>query len=142
MIQSLSISAIIVAGGSGTRFGSERPKQLAPLSGRPILSQTISIFEKLDFVDEIIAVLPPDWRAVIEEEAIRPLDFKKVKCADGGRSRTESTRLGFDCSRGDIVLIHDGVRPLVAPEVVRRVAEAAISTGAAVTAPAPFTRAS
>ncbi len=119
MLNSLSISAIIVAGGSGTRFGAERPKQLALLSGRPILGHTVAIFEKLDFVDEIIVVLPPDWRAAIEEEAIRPWGFTKVTCADGGRSRTESTRRGFERSRGDIVLVHDGVRPLVTPEVVR-----------------------
>lgn len=134
MIQSHFISAIIVAGGSGTRFGGERPKQLARLGGKPVLSRTIAIFESAEFVDEIVVLLPPDWRAVIEAEAIAPYGFKKVQCADGGRSRTESTRNGLRCARGDIVLIHDGVRPLTDPLVVRQVAEAAIATGAALAA--------
>ncbi|UQZ87955.1 hypothetical protein C4J81_01470 [Deltaproteobacteria bacterium Smac51] len=134
MLQSSSISAIVVAGGSGTRFGSEKPKQLAILKGRPILSRTIAVFENLEIVDEIILVLPTDWMDVIVAEAVLPFGFTKVRCTAGGASRTESTRRGFTASAGDVVLIHDGVRPLVDPEVVRRVAEAAIATGAALAA--------
>jgi 2-C-methyl-D-erythritol 4-phosphate cytidylyltransferase/2-C-methyl-D-erythritol 2,4-cyclodiphosphate synthase len=96
----------------------------------------LGIFEKLDFVDEIVVLLPADWRDVIEGEAIAPFGFRKVKCANGGASRTESTRNGLAASAGDIVLIHDGVRPLTAPDVVRQVAEAAMATGAALAAAA------
>ncbi len=134
MINGFTVSAIIVAGGSGARFGGERPKQLALLGDRPILSRTISVFENLDFVDEIVTLLPPDWLDIIEAEAVAPFGFKKTRCSEGGASRTESTRRGLSRSTGDIVLIHDGVRPLVSPEAARRVTLAAIEFGAALAA--------
>lgn len=132
MLQNLAISAIVVAGGLGTRFGAARPKQLAPLGGRPILSRTLALFDRLPFIDEIILALPADWLETIMAEAAR--GFRKVRAVAGGATRTESTRAGFAASRGDIVLVHDGVRPLTEPAVIEGVARAAMAGGAALAA--------
>ena len=127
------ISAVIVAGGRGRRFGGARPKQLAVLAGRPVLAHTLAAFER-SRVAEIILVLPEDWRPDIEREAVRSFGFQKVRIVSGGPTRTVSTRLGFEASAGDLVLIHDGARPLVPPGLIAAVAEAAAVHGAALAA--------
>lgn len=128
------ISAVIVAAGEGTRFGSSRPKQLSLLAGRPVLSHSLAVFQSLPEISEIILVLPEKWLTLIEAEAVLPFGFTKVKCRPGGTNRTESTRLGFAASSGSIVLIHDGVRPLVSPEIIRAVIAATERHGAALAA--------
>jgi len=127
------ISAVIVAGGQGRRFGEARPKQLAPLAGRPVLAHTLAAFER-SLAEEIILVLPGDWLEEIEGEAVRPFGFRKVRVVSGGETRAASTRLGFAASTGDLVLIHDGVRPFVTPDLIAAVAEAAAAHGAALAA--------
>ncbi|MGL4208039.1 MAG: 2-C-methyl-D-erythritol 4-phosphate cytidylyltransferase, partial [Candidatus Adiutrix sp.] len=126
------VSAIIVAGGLGHRFGTTRPKQLAPLNGAPVLTHTLTPFEQLSIVDEIILVVPAPWRKTIEADAITPFNFTKVKIINGGDSRTQSAKLGFMASCGEIVLVHDGVRPLVSPTLIERIIHAAATHGAAI----------
>ena len=128
------VSAIIVAAGSGTRFGGPRPKQLALLAGRPVLSHTLSVFQQSSIISEIILVLPEQWLTTIEAEAVTPYNFTKVKCVVGGASRTESVERGFTVSTGGIILIHDGVRPLLREELVAAVAQAAHTHGLALAA--------
>jgi len=127
------ISAVVVAGGEGRRFGGGRPKQLAALAGRPVLAHTLAAFEQSPAA-EIILVLPGDWLEEIEREAVRPFGFCKVRPVPGGATRADSTRLGFAASTGDLVLIHDGVRPLVTPDLIMAVARAAAAHGAALAA--------
>jgi 2-C-methyl-D-erythritol 4-phosphate cytidylyltransferase/2-C-methyl-D-erythritol 2,4-cyclodiphosphate synthase len=127
------ISAVIVAGGLGSRFGGSRPKQLALLGGRPVLAHTLAVFEQ-SLATEIILVLPEDWRAEMEQKAVEPFGFRKVRTVPGGATRAASTRLGFAASSGDLVLIHDGVRPFVTPGLIAAVAEAAAAEGAALAA--------
>jgi len=129
----LKISAVVVAGGQGRRFGGGRPKQLAALAGRPVLAHTLAAFEQSPAA-EIILVLPGDRLEEIEREAVRPFGFRKVRLVTGGATRAASTRLGFAASTGDLVLIHDGVRPLVTPDLIRAVAQAAAAQGAALAA--------
>lgn len=132
--QSPSVSAVIVAAGSGLRFGGEKPKQLMPLAGRPILSRTLAAFEASRIISEIILVLPEKLMEASLDEAVRPFAFTKVKAVAGGASRGESTRRGFEASRGDIVLVHDGVRPFADEALIERVAKAAQDNGAALAA--------
>jgi 2-C-methyl-D-erythritol 4-phosphate cytidylyltransferase/2-C-methyl-D-erythritol 2,4-cyclodiphosphate synthase len=123
-----------VAAGLGSRFGGERPKQLAPLAGRPVLTHSLLVFEACPDISEIILVLPRDWLEIIVAEAVTPYLSVKPVCVVGGRSRVESTRRGFEASGGDLLLIHDGVRPLISPDLVARVARAARERGAALAA--------
>ncbi|MDR2947406.1 MAG: 2-C-methyl-D-erythritol 4-phosphate cytidylyltransferase [Candidatus Adiutrix sp.] len=131
---SVKISAVIVAAGSGSRFGGPKPKQLALLAGRPVLTRTLAVFESLPEIGEIILVLPEDWRESIEAEAVAPFNFAKVQTVVGGTTRTESTRRGFAATHGNIVLIHDGVRPLVETATILAVAKAAREQGSALAA--------
>lgn len=128
------VSAVIVAAGSGLRFGGEKPKQLTPLVGRPVLSRTVAVFDSSPVISEIILVLPEKWLEACLDEAIRPFGFSKVRAVCGGFSRTESTRLGFEASVGEVVLVHDGVRPLVDHQLIAKVALAAWAGGAALAA--------
>jgi len=129
-----TVSAVIVAAGSGLRFGGVLPKQLAPLAGRPVLTHTLAAFAASPLITEIVLVLPADWLSIIMDEAVRPFGLDRVIAIPGGATRTASTRAGFEASRGSLVLIHDGVRPLVERGLIEAVAEAAKAHGAALAA--------
>lgn len=120
--------AIIVAGGHGTRMGSEIPKQFLPVGGRPVLMRTIERFHAYDGDMQIIVVLPKDqqeyWHQLCEEYHFTVPHI----LADGGASRFESSRNGLALVPDDadgVVAFHDGVRPFVSTEVIDRCFEMA-----------------
>ena len=126
--------AIIVAGGSGKRFGSEMPKQFLPLDGVPVLMRTIEKFDKSGAT--IVVVLPVEHQEMWIEMC------KEGKCAvshisaDGGKTRFESVKNGISVieglADGDLVAVHDGVRPLVSVELIGRCYDAALQHGSAI----------
>lgn len=125
------IVVIIVAAGRGKRFGAA--KQFAPFREKLILDWTIEAFEAHERIDEIILVLPD------EKQGKRYLgQFDKITAVvKGGRRRQDSVVHGFEQVRAEetkIVLVHDGVRPLVSREVISRVIEEALRSGAAIPA--------
>ncbi|MCW5731935.1 MAG: bifunctional 2-C-methyl-D-erythritol 4-phosphate cytidylyltransferase/2-C-methyl-D-erythritol 2,4-cyclodiphosphate synthase [Alphaproteobacteria bacterium] len=110
--------ALIVAAGRGTRIGGEIPKQYLPLLGRPILRHTLQAFLRHEAIDRVRVVIHPDDRDLYDE-AVAGLDL--LEPVPGGASRQESVRLGLESLTPlspDIVLIHDGARPLVSPAVI------------------------
>ncbi len=124
-----TVFAIIVAAGQGRRFG--LAKQFAALKGRPILDWTLDAFENHPQVAEIVLVLPD------EKDGARFIGrYPKISAVvRGGRRRQDSVRRGFARVRagaGDVVLVHDGVRPLVSAAVISRVIREAARRGAAV----------
>ena len=127
--------AILVAGGKGLRMGSDIPKQFLPLRGRPVLMHTIDVFRRTYPDIHIILVLPREqqdyWRQLCGQH-----DYDVELCvADGGETRFHSVRNGLseipDGARG-VVGVHDGVRPFVSPETIRRCFESAEEFGAVV----------
>ena len=127
--------AILVAGGKGLRMGSDIPKQFLPLRGRPVLMHTIDVFRRTYPDIHIILVLPREqqdyWRKLCGQH-----DYDVELCvADGGETRFHSVRNGLlqipDGARG-VVGVHDGVRPFVSPETIRRCFESAEECGAVV----------
>ena len=127
--------AILVAGGKGLRMGSDIPKQFLPLRGRPVLMHTIDVFRRTYPDIHIILVLPREqqdyWRQLCGQH-----DYDVELCvADGGETRFHSVRNGLsqipDGARG-VVGVHDGVRPFVSPETIRRCFVAAEEFGAVV----------
>jgi len=127
---------MIVAAGSGRRFGGELPKQYQDLSGRPMLAWTLEAFQRCKVIDHIVLVVAPAERdratALVERFGID----KVRRIEDGGQRRSNSVRRGLsvlpeDCTT---VAIHDGARPLVAPESIERVVAAAERSGAAILA--------
>jgi len=120
--------AVIVAGGSGLRMGTDIPKQFIPIKGRPILMHTISKFLLLTNAPRIVVVLPKDqidtWIKLCEEYSFE-VDHT---IAIGGETRFQSVRNGLNEIKdiNSLVAIHDGVRPLVDISVIEncyRVAE-------------------
>lgn len=126
--------ALIVAGGSGTRMGSEIPKQFLKIGGIPILFRTITVFEKLELQPEIILVLPVNQHEYWKKLCV-DLDFSNNhRIAPGGPTRFASVKNGLDFIDNDnsLVAIHDGVRPFVSPSVIETCYQTAAEFGSAV----------
>ncbi|MBP7416732.1 MAG: 2-C-methyl-D-erythritol 4-phosphate cytidylyltransferase [Pyrinomonadaceae bacterium] len=126
-------TAIIVAAGSGSRFGSSIPKQFADLCGKPVLIHTIERFEACDAIDEIVLVLSEGGAAQFQISNFRSDITKLRSIVTGGATRTESVRNGLDAvdPLTEIVAIHDGARPLVTSDEIERTVEKALESGAA-----------
>ena len=126
---------IIVAAGTGSRFGGEIPKQFVELCGMPVLGHTIGAFRRAVPEAEIILVLAegmiPLW-----EELCRHHGIDSPRVVAGGATRWESVKNAVD-ALGDAfpsatVLIHDGARPLVPAAVIRDAAACALNTDGAI----------
>lgn len=134
---SLKTVAIIPAAGTGIRMGKEKPKQFLDLQGRPLLAVTLEKFQVCPAIDSIIVVVPESDVEYCQSEIVRPYHLTKVQeVVAGGKRRQDSVNLGIEASGGEygLVLIHDGVRPLVAPDLILRVVEAAQEHRAVITA--------
>lgn len=129
---------IIVAGGQGLRMGSAVPKQFMLLGGRPIIMRTIDRFVEALPDIRIVVVLHPDyldkWQQLCNEHGFH----MDGRVALGGTERFHSVKNGLaaidSAVDGDIVAIHDAVRPLVSVEVIRAAFAEARQSGAAVPA--------
>ncbi len=122
-------SVIIAAAGEGKRFGSA--KQFTKLKGRPVLDWALETFDSHVKVTDIILVVKEDW---LREKYMSR--FQKLSAVvHGGEKRQDSVMAGFSQVKpikDTIVLVHDGVRPLVGKDLITRVIEAAEKVGAAI----------
>ncbi|WP_010661996.1 2-C-methyl-D-erythritol 4-phosphate cytidylyltransferase [Marinilabilia salmonicolor] len=128
----LERSVIIVAGGRGLRMGQDIPKQFIPVGGRPVLMHTMEQFYGYNESMEIILVLPEDqfsyWKALC-----RKYDFQvRHQLIRGGETRYHSVKNGLDAVSGQMVAVHDGVRPFVTPETIERCFHTAQKYGAVI----------
>lgn len=124
---------IIVAGGSGTRMGAAQPKQFISIAGKEILVWTLEKFLTALPGAEIVVVLPcdeiPRWEKIA---AAYGLGGTHRYCA-GGRNRYLSVRNGLDAlGECDYIAVHDGVRPLLSEEMIKRCVETAESNRTAI----------
>jgi len=125
--------AIVVAAGSGTRLGGNRPKQFLELAGIPIIIHALRQFERCQAINEIIAVLPAGETAGFSSQAQEFGLQKLSRVVAGGKTRAQSVQRGLAVvTEAEIVAVHDGVRPFVTTEEIGRVMEAAKTSGAAV----------
>ena len=131
-------TAIIVAAGTGIRFGSERPKQFLEIFGKPVIQYSLERFDKAPSIDSITVVVSQDevenFHALSRSFRIAKLD----RIVAGGDTRTESVRNGISAldPACDIVAVHDAARPLVTVGEIERTVAAAVEFGAAcLTAP-------
>lgn len=134
----MDLYVVIVAGGSGKRMGSETPKQFLELAGRPVLMHTIERFKLFSDSIEIITVLPENqlryWYNIQKKHSFSVL-HTLVK---GGSNRFISVRNGLEFVKSPgIVAIHDGVRPFVSLDTIRRCFETAERLGNAVPTVSP-----
>lgn len=130
--------AIIIAGGCGNRMGQDIPKQFINVYDKPILMYTLESFQNHPMVDVIEVVCIEGWENVVWAYA-KQFRIDKLKwVVRGGSTGQESIRNGVfnlegKCSKEDIIIIHDGIRPLVEPSVLTDVINKAIKFGNAVT---------
>ena len=126
-------SAIIVAGGSGTRIGGVLPKQFQDLLGRPMLCWTLEAFAAFDPDLDLVLVLPAVHRTTWEELRRRHGFHLPHRVTDGGHDRTASVRNGLALVDHDgVVGVHDGARPLASPALIERCFTTAKELGNAV----------
>ena len=126
---------IIVAGGKGLRMGSETPKQFLPINGKPVLMYTIERFHHYDAEMKIIVVLPQDQQAMWHELCEKHAFNTEHQVANGGETRFESSKNGLAMildSDDGLVGFHDGVRPFVSEETIKRCFDEAQKTCAAI----------
>jgi 2-C-methyl-D-erythritol 4-phosphate cytidylyltransferase/2-C-methyl-D-erythritol 2,4-cyclodiphosphate synthase len=130
------ISVIIPAGGVGRRMGEGRPKQFLELSGLPVLIRTIRIFRQIAEVTAIVVVAPAAYLEETRSLINRYFPTDAVLLTVGGESRQQSVRAGLAVlpRQTELVAVHDGVRPLLTPELFRACVAGASETGAALLA--------
>ena len=121
---------IIVAGGKGLRMGGDIPKQFLPIGGKPVLMRTIDRFREYDKEIRIILVLPKAQQNYWQELCLKFPSFnsEEIQIADGGKTRFHSVQNGLNLVPDDaqgVVGVHDGVRPFVSVETIKRCYEAA-----------------
>ncbi len=135
----LSVTAIIPAGGRGSRMGASQNKQYLQLLDKPILAHTWRVFARLPFVVEIILVVAKDEEQFCFDTVVSPYwnqGLVEPKIIPGGRERQDSVYEGLKnmTEASDLVLIHDGARPLVTEDIVSQVVSSAAKGGAAIVA--------
>ncbi|MEE0978038.1 MAG: 2-C-methyl-D-erythritol 4-phosphate cytidylyltransferase [Muribaculaceae bacterium] len=118
------VRIIIVAGGTGSRFGGDCPKQYCQLAGRPVVMHTIDAFRRGVPSGEIVLVISEAmqglWDSLCEEHR-----FESPRVVYGGSTRWESVKNGLETLMGltpsTVVLVHDAARPIVSDDMVERV---------------------
>lgn len=131
----MNTTAIIVAAGIGSRMGGAVNKHLLLLAGKPVLAHTLAVFEDCPVVDGIILVGGQD-RIAAYRQMVRDFTFAKVRAVvAGGNTRQESCVKGLaQATAADIVIMHDGARPLVTAHMIAATVAAAKVHGAAIVA--------
>ena len=120
-------AALIVAAGRGQRFGGNLPKQYAPLKGERLLRRTLRAFCGHPAINRVVVAIHPDDAATFAEVA---QGFANVTAVHGGATRQDSVRLGLESMAAqspELVLIHDGARPMVSARLIDAVITALAS---------------
>lgn len=115
-------AAVILAGGTGDRFGREGGKQLVEIAGRPVLTWSAESFDAVADVGLIVIVCPADRQEEYLKRAIDPFPFvTPVMVAPAGPTRQESAFSGLEYvpEEFEFVVLHDGARPLVTPDLIQ-----------------------
>lgn len=123
----MTVSAILLAGGIGTRMQSEKPKQYLQLADKPLALHSFDLFASMPQIDEIIVVCDPTYQTLFKAP-------KKVKFALPGARRQDSVYNGFQLisEASTLVCIHDTARPFITQAIIEKALAAATQHGAAV----------
>ena len=120
--------AIILAGGTGSRMGADKPKQFIEVDGRSVIERCIDAFESAPGIDEIAVVMHPQWTALMHEVAEHNTWKKLKKILEGGSERYMSSLNAIaayiDYPDDTNLLLHDAARPWVSQEVIARTVQA------------------
>lgn len=136
----MSNIAVIFAGGVGTRMHSkDRPKQFLNMHGKPIIIHTLENFENHNEIDCIVIACIESWIPYLDQ-LVKDYQLKKVKCIVPGGKNGQMSIYNALCAAEkisesvlDIVLIHDGVRPIISADLITRNIESVKRFGSAIT---------
>lgn len=118
--------ALLTAGGTGNRMGQDIPKQFMCVDNQPIIVYTLQAFQSHPEIDAIAVVCLSGWSVMLQAYANQYGITKLRWIFDGGDTNQESIYNGISglkqhgCLDDDIILVHDGVRPLVSPQIISR----------------------
>lgn len=138
MLEKHHVYAVISAAGAGRRMGAPVPKQFLKTGGKTILEAAAGRFLDSPIVDAVFITVPEDWEDFCRALFASPLSGGRLTLVKGGPSRQDSVGKALAAVSGrrpaddDLILVHDGVRPYVSPELIETVARAAAESGAAV----------
>lgn len=125
----MHVNAVIVAAGRGVRAGAEAPKALLPICGVPLVVRTLRCFAAAESIRKVILVAPPEELAKFRNAVQSDPQASALSCqlCAGGPRRQDSVRLGLEKLDPEcqVVVIHDGVRPFVSPELIDRAVDVA-----------------
>jgi 2-C-methyl-D-erythritol 4-phosphate cytidylyltransferase len=126
------ISAIIVCGGKGKRMGTKIPKQFLKIKKMEIFMYSVKVFQKLKEIKKIIVVVPKNY-VRLTQKILKKYKVENGTVIEGGKERFNSVYNGLLEAKGSsIVLVHDGVRPVITRSLVKRVLKGAVKYGACI----------
>ena len=127
-------TAIVLAAGQGKRMHSKIQKQFMELNGMPVLCYSLRCFQESPLIQDIILVTGEESISYCKEEIVQKYGFTKVSAViPGGKERYDSVYAGLcECRDCEYVLIHDGARPFVTEEILKRGLQKVKETGACV----------
>ncbi|ORI51684.1 hypothetical protein BMS87_07690 [Leuconostoc pseudomesenteroides] len=129
---------VVVASGRGTRMGQSVPKQFMTVNDKPVILYTLEGFQNNKNVDAMIVVITEEWRLFVESYISDNNISKVLKIVDGGESVQESLYAGVSSldseqlTEDDLIIVHDGVRPIVNEDILNIVISDAKKYGQAV----------
>jgi 2-C-methyl-D-erythritol 4-phosphate cytidylyltransferase len=133
----MKIYAIIPSGGLGKRMNNPLPKQYLKFNNRELIAYTLSVFQKCNLIDEIIVSAQKDYFKLLKEIKEKNLFTKLTGIVEGGNERQQSVfnaLKSINPHSGDIIVVHDAVRPLLQQDILIRAIETAKEYGSAVVA--------
>jgi 2-C-methyl-D-erythritol 4-phosphate cytidylyltransferase len=119
----MTTTFIVTAGGIGKRMGSDIPKQFIEINGLPILMHTLHKLHGFNSKAQFILTLPGDWFDYWNDLRKKHDFLIDVELVEGGQERFHSIKNALKFAQGDIIAIHDGVRPLVSKDTLERLVD-------------------
>ncbi|ERP31617.1 2-C-methyl-D-erythritol 4-phosphate cytidylyltransferase [Chitinivibrio alkaliphilus] len=113
-----TMTAILVAGGMGTRLGEPIPKAFVPLGKKPLFLHAFRVFDEYPAVSAIRLIVPAGYEAAAEEYLQEHAFHTPHLILPGGEQRWESVRIGVESAETELVCIHDAARPFVSAQVM------------------------
>lgn len=123
MIDTRTVTAIILVAGNSTRYGQNRNKNFEKINGQAVLTYSLKAFNTNNYVDNIIIAIKKEEEQQVEEIISQGKFNKPVKIVIGGKTRKESVYNCITKTESDIVIIHDGARPMIKQEYINKCIE-------------------
>jgi len=131
--------ALLTAAGVGNRMGQDIPKQFMSIDNKPVIIYTLEAFQRCSDIDAIAVICLKGWEVMLQSYANQFRIDKLRWIFEGGNTNQDSIHNGITgllaegCSMDDVILVHDGVRPLVSDEIIKNNISTCLEFGYAVT---------